>query len=756
MRRIILFLFLFTFFLFLPSIKAEVGCCENTSLGFLCQEVDRTECNPIFQFSQYACANTGFCKTGCCVSDAGCAVTTGSLCQGNATEFLEGNSECTIDDCAMVCCIIGTEAIVMPKARCEKEAERANLEPVIVRTSSQEACSNLLTNEGCCKISRINKCMYTNSDVCRLNNGILNPKICSQVEGCSCTGNFRKGCHSSDINKVFNLDSCGNPESTYMNCGTGRCSEQTNGSICVSETCDDKPIGSQWCGHDYIHQQIQNGERPPVGWQEYVYTCGSNNEIQVFELPASGIELCVEQSNVEVRTVSNDPDHCYDYSTKSECNYDGQCFWIDKYAEFQALQIEKNWAYGGYDIYSDWQTDIRGFKDHVCLPKYPLNTNLEEDVCSAGSIKHQDDPVQNRLVTWSEAVSAVDTWNCVSTGHSRCYLGGGASGIANCTDWFYKSWDWFDHFFWTTNNFFTVLANSRIIKIDDYKNTCKPGASDSSVHAEYREAIWSTAMAERCRQLGLCGSYLDYANSSRSPLSTKLIRDQRYMKQSGNPVYGSTNSWKVATFFDPEDRSPFFEKFAAGRAVRTNFYSFEFKEWQPQSGGEDCHLCNEQGDAMHPKPCTQSRCELLGQSCDYNDATRECTYGSNPDELPPVVASNYCQKNTSSQSNQCDISFDVQNYERITIKVNITNEPAQCVYAENEDPNFGSPQFFLPSQEYLTYHEVTVSYKSEEEQDKFMDLRYLCKDEAGNEMLSPGHIYFKVKSLLTGDRKSVV
>jgi len=134
MRKIILLLILLSFLLVLPSIKAEVGCCENTTLGFLCQEVDRTECNPAYQFSQYTCENTDFCKTGCCVSDAGCAVTTGSLCQGENATFLEGNSECTIDDCAMVCCIIGTEAIVMPQARCEKEAERANLEPVIVRT----------------------------------------------------------------------------------------------------------------------------------------------------------------------------------------------------------------------------------------------------------------------------------------------------------------------------------------------------------------------------------------------------------------------------------------------------------------------------------------------------------------------------------------------------------------------------------------------------------------------------------------------
>jgi hypothetical protein len=206
----------------------------------------------------------------------------------------------------------------------------------------------------------------------------------------------------------------------------------------------------------------------------------------------------------------------------------------------------------------------------------------------------------------------------------------------------------------------------------------------------------------------------------------------------------------VETLFDPEDRSPYFNIIGYGAGVRSNFYSFECKEWQPQSGGEDCHLCNEQGDAMHPKPCTQLRCNSLGQNCVFNSETKECKTGQS-DILPPVVASNDCWKNTSSQSNQCDISFDVQNYERMTIKVNITNEPAQCVYAENEDPNFGSPQFFLPSQEYLTYHEVTVSYQSEEEQDKFMDLRYLCKDEAGNEMLSPGHIYFKVKSLLTGE-----
>jgi hypothetical protein len=67
--------------------------------------------------------------------------------------------------------------------------------------------------------------------------------------------------------------------------------------------------------------------------------------------------------------------------------------------------------------------------------------------------------------------------------------------------------------------------------------------------------------------------------------------------------------------------------------------SFECKPWQPQIGGEDCEVCNEDST----KPCTRYRCESLGSACRFINVGTEdqaCAHQNPGDSSAPVISLN--------------------------------------------------------------------------------------------------------------------
>lgn len=78
------------------------------------------------------------------------------------------------------------------------------------------------------------------------------------------------------------------------------------------------------------------------------------------------------------------------------------------------------------------------------------------------------------------------------------------------------------------------------------------------------------------------------------------------------------------------------------RDIRIDKVQFNCLPWHPATGGgpngeDDCQLCNK-----GPLPCTQYKCESLGQSCkmfDYGGTNEACVWNNRNDIQPPKITS---------------------------------------------------------------------------------------------------------------------
>jgi len=811
-------------FNFLPTAKAsDVGCCEKTIDNLYCQEVeDPGLCS--FGFRLGSCNSHPNCQTGCCVTNDSCSYNTLKASCAPDSKFFPGNEMCNMENCKKICCVLQEGPKIMTQKSCEQWAVFQGFLPEIIPTSNLDTCKQFISEEGlgnfgCCEINNGNRCINMTSQSCQANHGKFNRgKKCSQV--CSQCAGKTTGC-SDDLTKVFYFDACGNIENIAKNCLARQgCLESDNKADCAPTGCGSYKQGDMWCGHDgWSPESLLKGEKPPVGWTDYMYICGPNNLVEIIPL-SPGTEYCKNYTaangkKVAERVAISETD-CISLSDKESCEAEanqGVCFWVDNFTEFQALKKMKEWLLmPNYDVFEDWQTDIRGFEKATCLPRYPSQDTAN---CELGK-RFSGDATKDKLITWSEKTvfGATGTWWCHDTWDARCYLGGatnpdsGDTECAKCSP--ERGQPGQGLFGWQTGSpkFQDIMACSHIKKENEY-NDCvdsverdeddeiakvkqkisamqgrqveeaqeidvseldDPDADDNEdndvdidtrpdseneyndcVDSVEREAIWSTAMAERCRQLGKCGAYRNWANTSRSSSSTKLKRDRRYVVFMGGLNLGDLGRFDNSPDIlnDPEINSPFTNNpFYSTNRVRINHYYFYCLPWAPKSGSEDCGLCDQ--DPL--KPCNEQRCAALGQSCSIN-ARGKC---SGPTAEDPVSPTSTC--NIKIGDNPAELGcFDnpiVENWKKIKIIIT-TSENAQCIYTEQQPPvlDFLNPENYLPDPDYKKNHIKEISFTPEEE-DVEKTLTYDCQDESGNSILgSPQsrEIRFTIKKYNVGD-----
>ncbi|MCX6742436.1 MAG: hypothetical protein NTX24_04685 [Candidatus Pacearchaeota archaeon] len=776
-------LFIFSFLLSgSRSSATPYGCCENLS-GAICIESLESACVP-GPFSPTSCDNIANCKKGCCVTDDGCSYNTPKkLCNG---EFLN-DAMCTATNCQKVCCIypgLNNGWDITSKIGCEKGAESHGFIPEIFYTSDPDVCQDFFNSgeKGCCVIDREDKCSYTTRESCNSNDGQFHlGKFCSNVTegGCSskCSEHFRKGC-GDNSSKVYWFDSCGNQEDEYMQCSDGyACSQKGNDASCKFASClydDSRNSGKQiqynlsdsWCGYDYnISKVLYEEEKPGVGWSDFSYVCGPNNIVEIFPLKSDGSTMCVMDGKRATEIPNIITEDCTKLTDKLSCTTNPLCMWIDNFTEFRVLQAEKDFLYPSYDKNAEWNwlTDIRGFANNVCLPRFPLNSeDGSGQDCSVGTIEYGS-AVKDRLATYSETGWGWDAWHCLEGEHSRCYLGGSmwTSSVESELTYSYRFgaeapliWglnsdpDSISSIFFEGNSHITSNSDTGCEPADNSKGSANnPGC----INSLDREAIWSTAMAKRCRQLGSCGAYDTWAGT-RSSVGARLKKDQRETAGSGFPgkLIG------VEFFNDPELNSPYINAHDpnAGTAARVSLYSFYCDSWVRPAGGADCHLCNE--DPF--RPCNQPRCEALGQGCVF-DEIAECTYGTVNDPIPPYVIE--CTKdiidgqgNVRIRDLPCEDGVDVENFERIVINLTMS-EDAQCAYTDDgTSPDLTDPQYWLADNRYTKEHIKTLSY-APIENDVHEVLTYSCQDKAipTNRMQPDQEIRFTIKKFEMGSNR---
>jgi hypothetical protein len=730
--------------LFLPFSKAQVGCCELTKSGAVCQEVDGSECEP-GNWTQTSCESAYACKMGCCIDNQQGVCTQNTprkSCQLSATVTFNEDADCKVGACTKGCCVIGLTPYYVTDIGCKQLAKSLGAQYIFQSGMSQQDCIDSLNKleRGCCKTD--GACLYMLDAECDLQGGNKLGGYCAQPPASTyctqCSPYASKGCVDFDED-VHYFDSCGNPEDVFMDCNNAtnsRCQVVDGEAKCVGTQCTDSfgthNYGSSWCG--YYDENLDPLEkvdpdkklgRNAIGWSAWTYYCGANGTIKVIPSKPGGKQLCIEfekGDNGYADYILNPADTCSTL-TEDQCKDSWACFWTDNFTEYSNM---KSWTT------SWWNKKIpAGFEDKA--------SNL--DICNPDVIQW--------LITPGTRFSR-DIYDCLrglfrkreagTPALTKCLPKYPTSDTENCN---------------LGSAFVTVYEkNNPAVTCAGWRcmQNCEAGGADPDlctggqgpkVNTPQREANWTIAMAKRCRSLGKCGAYINIAKAR----TTKGI----VLKRSGDKdkwIFWNKNI-PATTLQDPEEKTPyskfdfntgFWEKLAdwATWPDRYVYYDFQCLPWQAPPGGENCGECNK--DPL--KPCNEDRCSVLGAACTYNNDTGKCFWENQDDKTAPTVVS--CKKNIQGTNYDCGTSAPcVKAW--IPIKFNMTtDERAQCIWAPTDtasDLDFDNPLYYFGDNQYLMEHNFELKFSAS--QNGSYTVYYQCRDRNDNKG-SVGQISFSV------------
>src|SRR3989344_714631 len=360
----------------------ENVCCEKTSSGQYCQYVDENDCatglrdptNPnkgSYNQAPTSCANTNFCKPGCCYDKEGDGYCYANYPRSNCESQYKGrfsnDPSCSqTAECDQGCCVLGTQAFLSTEIRCRKETSNyTDLHMDFRRDIKTEAaCSELArrADKGCCVTG--GSCTYGARQECTApegdGKGFFKDTYCSQIGTCNCAspdpafggdGKATSTRCAPGEDSVYWKDTCGNPEKVKEPC------DYTKGTLCGDSdgngayTCErldcvdqDKLSikldgykgtsgleeggvlnGESWCQYDTTDQDVNDlnkHSRSPAGSRYYRSLCINGKELVEpckdyrQEFCVSGkINAQVEGQDVpytEARCIKNEWQSCID------------------------------------------------------------------------------------------------------------------------------------------------------------------------------------------------------------------------------------------------------------------------------------------------------------------------------------------------------------------------------------------------------------------------------------------------------------
>jgi hypothetical protein len=152
MKKIFLLLFLGIFLIGIAS--AATTCCEKTTSGAWCQNVnDATQCNSAFRSISSFCESTSYCKVGTCINQqmGTCTSSTQVVCGNGGLWSDKQKSE--LPQCKNGCCLIGDGASFVTQVACNKQssdyAVTATFNPSITDEQTCLAMANPQTQGAC-------------------------------------------------------------------------------------------------------------------------------------------------------------------------------------------------------------------------------------------------------------------------------------------------------------------------------------------------------------------------------------------------------------------------------------------------------------------------------------------------------------------------------------------------------------------------------------------------------------------------------
>jgi hypothetical protein len=400
-RLILMFAFMLAIgFLFLTFVTVSVSaqgvttCCERTTEGAYCQDVNPSQCDSSYLSSPTSCDSTSFCQLGTCYdSDEG-------LCMERTPKRAceEANGLWTSDDnppqCDLGCCVLGEQASFTTLQRCKKLAGgfglQADFRPDVPDEISCIAIANAQDVGACVFESEfIKTCSFGTRGECDSRGTPENTEGAIPIgdpqffKDFLCTAEqLNTNCQRTDIasciegkDEVYFLDTCSNQANIYdsskannqdywervipksescsssgKNCGN---CDYLGGSICAPGTrgenafCQDINCyevsgggdfvnGESWCSYD-------NGKEDDdrVGSRHFRHLCFMGEEI-VEPCGDFRSEVCVEDSIgdfSQAGCTDNKWEDCLIQTRASDCtNSDRRdCKWIPMGEEVEGV-----------------------------------------------------------------------------------------------------------------------------------------------------------------------------------------------------------------------------------------------------------------------------------------------------------------------------------------------------------------------------------------------------------------------------------
>ncbi len=250
------------------SSSTQQACCEKTKSGDYCVYTDKNECDRNSRSSLTTCENTNYCSVGTCIYDkeGECfANTPKSLCEkNNGVWSNEDISE--IAQCQKGCCQLSSECSFVTQNKCKSIVSQfpdlnmifdknvENEAACVDKCRSDEKGACVSSDGGCAFTTRALCNQESATDVTSLNatrssvkTGFHPNVLCSNpLLGTNCARQQKTGCFDE---KVYWLDSCGNPENVY---DSNKDRSYNKGFILKGSSCNLKGANDLNCGNcDY-------------------------------------------------------------------------------------------------------------------------------------------------------------------------------------------------------------------------------------------------------------------------------------------------------------------------------------------------------------------------------------------------------------------------------------------------------------------------------------------------------------------------
>ncbi len=146
-------------------------------------------------------------------------------------------------------------------------------------------------------------------------------------------------------------------------------------------------------------------------------------------------------------------------------------------------------------------------------------------------------------------------------------------------------------------------------------------------------------------------------------------------------------------------------------------------QWEAPNGGIDCNQCN-----LGPLPCTEYKCQSLGQSCllvNQGTTNQLCVWNDRNDISPPDISPWQTPLTTGDEYSNVNSIFTPS--EGTMIKNTITadgcippfsalnfgvslDKPGQCKYDINRTNDYGSMQYVMDSGQFLYNHSLIAYF----------------------------------------------